>query len=265
MVINQNTIQKNNHNTISHDHSAHPIQSGPQDNTVKMIYESDGINNIIPGAKWFKESDPQWPMSGGGSRASTRLIYYKVRDHNGDQVGGCIDYHDLEVTAYVKIGDASEHRQGEARCIITTGGPGQHDDCCCVYSIGFTQEGKAYAEEEGPHSPHPTIFKMDVVGGDHDVQNIGPLKNRTVGLKSIIYHDSDHNTQLEGYVDKDNNNNWKCFYKAVNPHGGDLPVITKVPMAGNDHCQEMRVRYDNHWPVDLVPEKSSIRKIVPPA
>jgi len=34
-------------------------------------------------------------------------------------------------------------------------------------------------------------------------------------------------------------------------------------MHGED-CQEMRVRYDNHWPVDLVPEKSSIREIVPP-
>ena len=32
-------------------------------------------------------------------------------------------------------------------------------------------------------------------------------------------------------------------------------------MAGDDDCQEMRVRYDNHWPVDLVPEKSSIREI----
>ncbi|HEY6537314.1 MAG TPA: hypothetical protein VIY08_16190 [Candidatus Nitrosocosmicus sp.] len=93
---------------------------------------------------------------------------------------------------------------------------------------------------------------MDVIGGDSEVQNIKLLKNRTIGLKSIIFHDSNHNTHLEGYVDKDDNNNWKCFYKAVHPHGGHLPIITKVPMTGKDNCQEMCVRYDNYWPVDLV-------------
>ena len=243
------------------DHPAHPIQSGPQDNSIKMFYQ--GTGKVIPGGQWFKESDPCWSMGGGGCRASTRLIYYKVKDEHGNRVGGCIDYHDLEVTAYVKIGDTAEHHQGEARCIVTTGGPGQSGQNCCVYSLGFTQDGKAYAEEEGPHEPRATIFKMDVVGGDPEVQNIGPLKSRTIGLKSVIYHIGD-DTYLEGYVDKNADNNWKRFYKAKNPHGGDLPVIKKSPMHGDD-CQEMRVRYDNHWPVDLVPEKSSICEIKPPA
>lgn len=229
-----------------------------------MIYDSKGSENIILGDKWFKESDPQWPMSAGGSRASTRLNYYKVKDDKDQHLGWYIDYYDLEVTAYIKIGSDAKYQQGEARCIITTGGPGQHDNCCWVYPIGYVQEGDAYAEEGGSHFPHPIIFKMDVIGGDSDVQNIWLLKNRTIGLKSIIFHDSNHNTHLEGYVDKDDNNNWKCFYKAVNPHGGHLPIITKVPMTGKDNCQEMRVRYDNYWPVDLVPEKSSIRSIVSP-
>jgi len=252
------------------DHSPYLIGGGDPDPNVTMIYPV--TDKVIKGKQWFKESSPCWGMAHGGCRASTRLIYYDLKDHNGHRVGGCVPYKDLEVTAYVKIGDTAQHHQGEARCIITTGGPGQHDDCCCVYSLGFTQDGKAYAEEEGPHEPQPTIFKMPVVGGDDEVQNIGKLKNRTIGLKSIIYYDS-AGTHLEGYVDKDNNNQWKCFYKALNPHGinphhppghgerRDLPVITHVPMEGDDDCQEMRVRYDNYWPVDLAAEKSSIREI----
>jgi hypothetical protein len=252
------------------DHSPYLIGGDDPDPNVTMIYPV--TDKVIKGNQWFKETSPRWKMSSGGHRPSTRLIYYKLKDRQGNHVGGCVPYKDLEVTAYVKIGGLGSDPQGEARCIVTTGGPGQHDDCCCVYSIGFTHNGDAYAEEEGPHEPKPTIFKMPVVGGDPGLGNIGSMENRTIGLKSIIYHDSD-GTHLEGYVDKDNNNQWKCFYKSINPHGvnphhpprhgerADLPVITHVPMEGDDDCQEMRVRYDNYWPVDLVAEKSSIREI----
>jgi len=222
---------------------------------IKMMHQATG--KVIPGSKWFKDAKEKWPMHSGGTRPSTRLIYYKNKGPDGD----CIPYRDLEVTAYVKFGERKDNARGEARCIITTGGPGQTKKNCCVYSIGFTEKGKAYCEQEGAHEPKPTIKKMKVEGGE--ITDIGELYNRTIGLKTVIYHKDGH-TYVEGHVDKDANNDWKIFYKAEDPHGEGLPVITKVPMNG-DQCQEMRVRCDNIWPVDLIAEKSSIREIVPPA
>jgi hypothetical protein len=247
-----------------------PAASNPTGNGIKMIHQ--GTGNSIPGDKWYKDANKNWEMSSKDKngnhkhRPSTRLIYYKNKGPHGD----CVPYHDLEVTAYVKVGPKADNAEGDARLIVTTGGPGQSKQNCCVYSLGFDADsGKAYAEEEGPHSPHPTIQPMDVKGGEID--GIGPIGNRTIGLKEIIYHDSS-GTHVEGWVDKDANNGWKCFYKELNPHGkakpksgqSDLPVITKVPMAG-DKCQEMRIRCDNYWPVDLIPDKSSIAEIVPPS
>lgn len=214
----------------------------------KMIYK--GTGKVIPGSKWTNKSQACWAMSSGGCRSSSRFQCAE---------GCCIPYHDLEATVYVHVGPRSAHTKGSARLILTTGGPGQSGNNCCVYSLGFTEQGQAYAEEEGPHSPHPHIYPMPVTGGA--VRDIGPIVNRTIGLKNIIWH-SGGQTHVEGWVDQKADGNWQLFYRAINPHGGNLPVITHSPMAGSS-CQEVRCRVDNYWPITFDTARSFVAELPP--
>lgn len=216
---------------------------------AKAIYQSTG--KVIPGSRFSNKSQACWKMSSGGCRSSARFQCEK---------GCCVPYHDLEATVYVHVGPLSANRKGNSRLILTAGGPGQSGNNCCVYSLGFTEQGQAYAEEEGAHSPHPHIYPMTVTGGN--VRNIGPLANRTIGLKNIIWH-SGGQTHVEGWVDSRNNGNWEKFYYAVNPHGGSLPVITHSPMVGST-CQEVRCRIDNFWPVTFDASRSGIEELQMP-
>lgn len=217
---------------------------------AKQLYK--GTGRVIPGNRFTNQSKACWSMSSGGCRSSSRFQCEK---------GCCVPYHDLEATVYVHVGPLSAHRKGNsARLILSAGGPGQSGNNCCVYSLGFTEQGQAYAEEEGPHSPHPHIYPMGVTGGA--VSNIGPIANRTIGLKNIIWHTAGQ-THVEGWVDSTNNGVWKKFYSAVNPHGGNLPVITHSPMSGSS-CQEVRCRVDNYWPISFDVQRTSIAELSMP-
>ena len=215
----------------------------------KMIYK--GTGKVIPGSAFKNNSQACWALSSGGCRSSSRFQCEK---------GCCVPYHDLEATVYLHVGPHSSHSKGSARLILSAGGPGQSGNNCCVYSLGFTEAGQAYAEEEGPHSPHPHIYPMPVTGGV--VRNIGPIANRTIGLKNIIWHTSG-NTFVEGWVDQKADGNWQLFYRAVNPHGGNLPVITHSPMSGST-CQEVRCRVDNYWPINFDASRTFIAELAMP-
>ena len=215
----------------------------------KMIYK--GTGKVISGSQFKNESQQCWAMSSGGCRSSSRFLCEK---------GCCVPYHDLEATVYIHVGPHSSNSKGSARLILSAGGPGQSGNNCCVYSLGFTEAGQAYAEEEGPHSPHPHIYPMPVTGGV--VRDIGPIVNRTIGLKNIIWH-SGGQTHVEGWVDQKADGNWQLFYKAVNPHGGNLPVITHSPMSGST-CQEVRCRVDNYWPITFDASRTFIAELAVP-
>lgn len=212
-----------------------------------------GTGRIVSGSSFSNKSQSCWKMAGGGCRSSAR---FQCANHCN------IPFRNLEATAYVNIGPLSPHRKGNGRLILTAGGPSQSGHNCCVYSLGFTDQGHAYAEEEGAHSPHPHIYKMSVQGGT--ISSIGPLANRTIGLKNIIWHDGNGNTHVQGWVDYSNRGHWVKFYDAVNPHGGPLPVITHSPMVGRRGEQEVRVRIDNHWPVSFDRNRTHVREIALP-
>lgn len=218
--------------------------------TGGFIYR--GTGRIVSGNSFVRKSQLCWKMSSGGCRSSVR---FQCANHCN------VPFRNLEATTYVHIGPLSPHRKGEGRLVLTTGGPGQSGKNCCVYSLGFTQQGHAYAEEEGAHSPHPHISKMPVIGGE--ISSIGPLANRTIGLKNIIWHDS-HGTHVQGWVDYSNRGQWHKFYDTVNPHGANLPVITHSPMVGRAGEQEARVRIDNHWPVSFDISHTNVREIAMP-
>jgi hypothetical protein len=138
-------------------------------------------------------------LKSGGCRSSSRFQYEGV------------PFRDFEVTAYLHIGPEAQHSKGTARLIIGGGGPGQRNQNCCIYSIGFDQKtGRTYAEEEGSHEPlkiSPMAIEGDTVG------SIGPVVNRNVGIKFVLWHDG--GTQVEGYVDSDAIGQWRRFYKAT--------------------------------------------------
>jgi hypothetical protein len=63
-------------------------------------------------------------------------------------------------------------------------------------SLGFDRAtGKVYAEEEGPHSPSPTIAPMVVQGGG--MGGTGPIENRIPGIKIVLWYEG-NNVNVEG-------------------------------------------------------------------
>lgn len=215
-----------------------------------MLYR--GTGRIITGDKWTNQSQQCWSLASGGCRSSSRFQCEK---------GCCVPYRDLEANWYFHAGPTSRYLKGTTRAMLSVGGPGQSGKNCCVYSLGFIQNsGQSYAEEEGPHSPSPTIYAMPVQGDT--VGNIGPIVNRTIGIKSVLWHDSG-GTQVEGWVDSAGNGSFRRFYKSTNPHGGSLPVITHSPMAG-DNCQEARGRIDGVWPVNWDTARTFVAELAMP-
>ena len=216
----------------------------------KMIYS--GTGRVLAGSLAVKDANKSYSMASGNNRPSTRYIWGSGKG-KGD--AKCVNFNSYEATVYVTYGSGGS---SNTRSILTGGGPGQRGNNCCVYSTGFvTSTGDAFAEEEGPHSPHPTIYKMNVQGGA--IKNIGPLHNRTIGLKQVLIRNGAQ-VKLEGWVDPQANGQWKLFYRAINPKGGSLPVITKMPMAG-ENCGEVRFRTDGIWPVELDTARSFVAEL----
>jgi hypothetical protein len=228
---------------------------------------------VIPGTAFYKDANEKYHMGDGPDRPSTRYGIYYTKHTNPP----CVDYKNYECTFYVNVGK-HERPEGSNEGRITVGGlgPGQKGKNCCVYHIGWTERGKFYCEEEGAHDPDHHIYKMPYSPNDDDIQDIEPIANRIIGLKTIFWFD-DEGTHVEAWVDKDNDGTWRRSYSAVNPCGvkdGDkLPVITKVPMVWDKHanphrpddpCQEVRFRCDNHWEVILDKERSSVAEIKVP-
>lgn len=213
----------------------------------KMIYK--GTGKVITGDSAFVDAKNPYPMHSGAQRPSARFIF------GGGKGKQCVPFHSLEATVYTTIG-APSGKPPTTCFALQTGGPGQSGNNCCTYNLGFDASGKAIAEEEGAHSPAPTSVPMSVSPG----MNIGPLHNRTIGLKTIIYHPSANQVVVEGWVDAQNNGSWKLFYKSTNPHGGALPIITHSPMAGSP-CQEARLRIDAHWPIEFDKARSFVAEI----
>ncbi len=108
---------------------------------------------------------------------------------------------------------------------------------------------------------------------ERDIQDIGPIGNRTLGLKTIFWFD-EQGTHVQGWVDKEGNGIWERSYSAINPcgekHGDKLPIIDR-PLdrtwndphglfwdESGDPCQEVRFRCDNYWPIKLDEERSFI-------
>lgn len=216
----------------------------------KMIYS--GTGKVLGGDLVFKDANQNYKMNSGHNRPSTRYIWGSGK---GKGAANCVNFNSYEATIYATYGKGGS---SNTRSIITGGGPGQRDKNCCVYSTGFvTSSGDAFAEEEGPHSPHPTIYPMTVQGGA--IKNIGPLAGRTIGLKQVLIR-SGGQVKLEGWVDPQANGQWKLFYRAINPKGGSLPVITKMPMAG-ENCGEVRFRTDGIWPVTIDAGRSFVAEL----
>jgi hypothetical protein len=158
---------------------------------------------VIPGTAWQVEANEYWRLQSGGYRASSTFLCYKPN---------CVLYRDLEATAYVRLGSISPHSKGAGRFIISSGGPGQSSDPasrnCCNYSLGWdVKTGQSYAEEV--HTL--PFFQCRSV--------VGPLANRTLGIKMVLYHSSRGDVVLEGWVDQHNNNQWTLFYGDENPKG----------------------------------------------
>lgn len=218
----------------------------------KMIYQ--GTGKVLTGDLAVKDAKENYGLASGGSRPSSRYIWGSGK---GKGAAKCVDYNSYEATVYVTFGTGGKPASN-TRAIITGGGPGQRGKNCCVYSLGFvTTTGQAFAEEEGAHEPKPTIEQMDVVGGA--VKNIGKLSGRTIGLKEILIRNNGA-VRLEGWVDKQANGNWELFYRANDPHGGSLPVITHTGMVG-EKCGEVRFRCDGIWPVTMDTSRSFIAEI----
>ena len=229
---------------------------GPGRAVGKMIYK--GTGKVLTGNLAVKDANQSYSMHSGNNRPSTRYIWGSGK---GSGAAKCMNFTSYEATVYATYGKGGS---SNTRSILTGGGPGQRGNNCCVYSTGFvTSTGKAFAEEEGPHSPKPTIFQMSVqlpnVNGA--VDNIGPLAGRTIGLKQVLIRNG-QTVRLEGWVDQHNNGNWQLFYRAINPHGGSLPVITKMPMQG-ENCGEVRFRTDGIWPVTLDTARSFVAELPP--
>lgn len=226
--------------------------SGATAASGKMIYK--GTGKVLTGDLTVKDAKENYGLASGGSRPSSRYIWGSGK---GKGAAKCVDYNSYEATVYVTFGTGGKPA-ANTRAIITGGGGGQRGKNCCVYSLGFvTSTGEAFAEEEGAHEPKPTIFKMDVVGGT--VKNIGKLSGRTIGLKEILIRNGG-SVRLEGWVDKEANGNWQLFYRANNPHGGSLPVITHTGMVG-EKCGEVRFRCDGIWPVTMDTSRSFVAEL----
>lgn len=224
--------------------------SGVTTASGKMIYR--GTGKVLTGDLAVLDANKSQSLDSGGSRPSTRFIWGAGK---GKGAANCVDYNSYEATVYAKLGPGGS---SNTRAIVTGGGGGQRGKNCCVYSVGFvTSSGESFAEEEGAHEPHPTIEKMPVVGGS--IKNIGPLANRTIGFKEILIRGGGQ-VLLEGWVDDKNDGNWKLFYRAKNPHGGNLPVITRTGLAG-EKCGEVRFRCDDIWPVEIDKSRSFVAEL----
>jgi len=227
-----------------------PVGGGATAAAGKMIYR--GTGKVLTGDLAVLDANKAQSLDSGGSRPSTRFIWGSGK---GKGAAKCVDFNSYEATVYAKLGPGGS---ANTRAIVTGGGGGQRGKNCCVYSVGFvTSSGEAFAEEEGAHEPHPTIEKMPVVGGS--IKNIGPLKNRTIGFKEVLIRGGGQ-VLLEGWVDPDASGNWKLFYRARNPKGGNLPVITKTGLVG-ETCGEVRFRCDDIWPVTIDTSRSFVAEL----
>lgn len=253
---------------------------GPLEAKTKYIYKTTG--NVIQGKQFYKDQNLQHAMKGGGSRPSVRFGIYHTKKTDPP----CVPYKNYEVTVYVSVGSrAANASPNESRITVGGLGPGQGNKIGegglngCVYHVGWTEKGKQYCEEECQHEPEHRIYQIKYTPKEGEIQDIGPIGNRILGLKTIFRFESD-GTYVEGWVDDKNDGTWRRSYSAINPFGeknGDkLPVIDRPldkswndPKGLNwdekgDPCQEVRFRCDNYWPVELIPEKSSIAEIVVP-
>lgn len=201
------------------------------------------------------EAKNPWPMQSGQKRPSVRFIWGAGKG-KGD--AKCIPYHSLEVTIYAKIG-AHTAKSPSMALLVQSGGPGQRGQNGCTYNLGFGADGIPISGEECQHDPKVKggKIKNSITG-----VNIGPLENKTIGIKWILFHPKPNLVHLEGWVDQKNDGQWKIFYSGDNPHGGSgIPIITKVPMFGSDTCQEARLRCDGYWPVEIVKEKTFVAEL----
>jgi hypothetical protein len=221
--------------------------------TPIMIYK--GTGKTLSGNLAKIEAKNPWPMQSGQKRPSVRGIWGAGK---GKGEAKCVPYHSLEGTVYVELGP-SIAKAPTIALLVQSGGPGQRGQNGCTYNLGFHIDGTAVAGEECQHDPKVRGGKIPgVIKG----VNIGPLEKRTLGIKWILTHPNKDTVHLEGWVDKNNDGKWIQFYSFDNPHGGkDIPVITKVPMFGNDNCQELRFRADSFWPVKFLADKSFIAEL----
>lgn len=218
-----------------------------------LIYQ--GTGKRLTADLGVLEAKNPWPMQSGAKRPSARFIWGAGKG-KGD--AKCVPYHSLEATIYAKIG-AKAAKSPTMALLIQSGGPGQRGQNGCTYNLGFGEDGVPVSGEECQHDPK---VKGGKIPGSITSTKIGPIENKTIGMKWIMTHPSANTVHVEGWVDADNSGKWKLFYKADNPHGGaGIPVITKVPMFGTDTCQEVRMRCDGYWPFEIVKEKSFVAEL----
>jgi len=234
-----------------------PNPPGPIDPPIVVqtdtIYQ--GTGKRLTADLGVLEAKNPWPMQSGAKRPSARFIWGAGKG-KGD--AKCVTYRSLEATIYAKIG-AKVAKSPSMALLIQSGGPGQRGQNGCTYNLGFGEDGVPVSGEECQHDPK---VKGGKIPGSITSTKIGALENKIIGMKWIMTHPSADTVHVEGWVDADNTGKWKLFYKADNPHGGDgIPVITKVPMFGNDTCQEVRMRCDGYWPFEIVKEKSFVAEL----
>lgn len=175
-----------------------------------------------------------------------------------------------ETTSYLHVGN---YDGGSGKLILSIGGGPQSNDLKgkTVISTGFDFDGNTYREHEGIHKPPHIQHGLDVTGDT--VGNIGNIQNRTIGLKSMIYHKADDknvmHTYVRSYVDANNDGHWKQFYFGKDPHTeGNPSGFTDLsnPFSGGkgwSKVQESRIRVDAHPGTKFDMGRTEIRELDP--